>query len=80
MRSKWFKPRDNVEVGDVVLMMDDDCKRSQWSMGRVVDTYPDNEGRVRSVEVKTTKVVYKRPITRLCLLLSKKEYEMCEKC
>ena len=72
-RSKWFKTRENVETGDIVLLIDKNVARSQWCMGVILDTYPGIDGLVRSVKVKTTTGTYDRPISKLCLLLSKKE-------
>ena len=74
-RSKWFKSRDNLEIDDVVLLMDEDTKRSLWKMGRVTKTYPGKDGRVRSVEVRTINGTYNRPVTKLCILVSKNENE-----
>ena len=72
-RSKWFKTRENVETGDIVLLIDKNVARSQWCMGVILDTYPGIDGLVRSVKVKTATGTYDRPISKLCLLLSKKE-------
>ena len=76
-RSKWFKSRENLENDDVVLLMDEDTKRSQWKLGRVTKTYPGKDGRVRSVEVKIIHGTYNRPVTKLCLLVSNKRCQHC---
>ena len=44
-------------------------------MGKIIRTYPGPDNKVRSVRVKTNKGEYDRPITKLCLLLAKNEYE-----
>ena len=44
-------------------------------MGIVTEIYPDNNGNVRSVKVKTNTGLYVRPITKLTLLMTKKEQE-----
>ncbi len=72
-RNKWFKKRENVAVGDIVLLIDKDRQRSNWCMGVVIEVYPGTDGSVRSVKVRTSTGVYDRPITKLCLLLSKEE-------
>ena len=72
-RSKWYKARDNLGVGDIVLVIDPDVRRSEWSVGLVEKVYYGDDGRVRSVQVKTSSGLYDRPITKLCLLLSKEE-------
>ena len=72
-RGKWFKPRENVAEGDIVLLIDKDRHRSQWCMGKVSEVYPGTDGKVRSVQVKAETGLYVRPITKLSLLLSKEE-------
>ena len=72
-RSKWYKDRRNVEVGDIVLLIDTSVRRSEWSMGLVENVFKGDHDRVLSVRVKTTSGSYDRPITKLCLLLSKEE-------
>ena len=39
-RSKWTKPRRNMQVGDVVIVTDDNKARNRWSLARVIETYP----------------------------------------
>jgi hypothetical protein len=57
-----------MNCGDIVLMMDTSLPRNEWLMGRVVETYPGQDGRVRSVKVKTKISQLVRPITKVCLL------------
>ena len=75
IRNKWYKHRDNLEQGDIVLLIDPHEKRSHWNLAKVIKTYPGADKRVRSVQIKTKSGIYDRPITKLCLLLSKGEYE-----
>ena len=75
IRSKWFKIRENIAVGDIVLLIDPNVNRASWKMGIVTEIYPDNNGNVRSVKVKTNTGLYVRPITKLTLLMTKKEQE-----
>ena len=50
----------------MVLLVEDMTQRSKWVMGRVLETYPDKRGLVRTVLVKTQTNVVKRPIAKLC--------------
>ena len=51
-RSKWTRPRRNMQVGDVVIVKDDNKARNRWSLARVIETYPNKaDGLVRSVKV-----------------------------
>ncbi|XP_071479632.1 uncharacterized protein [Diadema antillarum] len=68
-RQKWVEPQRNLQVGDLVLLVDQTLPRNTWLLGRVMRTLPDAEGYVRSVEVKTKLGAYTRPISKLCLLL-----------
>jgi hypothetical protein len=67
-RAKWTTPQRNMSCGDIVLLMDTSLPRNEWLMGRVVETYPGQDGRVRSVKVKTKNSQLVRPITKVCLL------------
>ena len=50
-RQKWFKT--NFQKDDVVLLVDDSIPRSQWRLGKVIKLFPDQQGLVRQVVVKT---------------------------
>ena len=43
-QNKWFRKRENVEVGDLVLELNSSRKRSQWEMALIADTYPGKDG------------------------------------
>ena len=68
-RQKWLIPQRNVQIGDIVLVVDDTLPRNTWKMGRVIDTLPDKKGFVRQVTVKTQVSTISRPISKICLLL-----------
>ena len=73
VRSKWFKSRDNLAVGDVVLVIDPNVSRSKWNLAVVDDAYAGPDGLVRSVRIRTAFGIYDRPISKLSLLLAKLE-------
>ncbi|XP_070546549.1 uncharacterized protein [Ptychodera flava] len=68
-RQKWFKVKRNLEVGDVVLVKDENTARNVWPLGRVIKIMPDGKGLVRRVMVKTKNSVLERPYDKLCVLL-----------
>ncbi|KAK3696587.1 hypothetical protein QZH41_005862 [Actinostola sp. cb2023] len=73
-RNKWFRIRENVQVGDLVLELDPNHKRSQWKMALIVGTYPGSDGLVRKVRIKTKNGgEYDRPIHKLCLITTNQE-------
>ena len=51
-RPKWISPKWNLAVGDVVLVKDDSCPRSVWSMGRVIKAELDKNRLVHTVHLK----------------------------
>ncbi|OXA36644.1 uncharacterized protein LOC110862921 [Folsomia candida] len=53
------------QVGDVVLIGDDNKKRIEWPMGRIIQLYPGKDGQVRVARVKTTTNEFLRPLQRL---------------
>ena len=69
-RQKWFDVKRNLKVDDIVLLVEDSQQRLKWLMGRVLKTFPDKRGLVRTVLVKTHTNVFKRPIAKLCPILT----------
>ena len=67
-RKKWTKNCRNFKKGDLVLLSCDNAPRSHWPMGRILETYPSNDGIVRKVKVKTPNSELIRPSGKLCLL------------
>ena len=68
LRRKWMIKTKNLEVGDVVIIADDNAPRNAWALGRVTETFPDSVGVVRSARVSTKTSTFVRPIHKLCLL------------
>ena len=62
------RPRGSLEVGSVVLIHEDNVPRLQWALGRVAKLYPGKDGKVRSVELQTSKGSITRSVQRLHLL------------
>ena len=69
-RSKWIRPRRNFKIRDVVLLKENQSPRNRWPMAKVVDTYPDDQGQVRSVTVlRSNGSNLERPVNKLVLLV-----------
>jgi len=68
-RHKWWRTKRNLEIGDVVLLKEDNTPRNSWPMGIVLKTETDAKGFVRAVEVKTQTSKFRRPVTKLVLLV-----------
>jgi hypothetical protein len=67
-RTKWRRRQRNVEVGNLVLVTDDALIRGHWPMGRIIKTFPGDDGAVRVAEVQIKSTVLRRPIHKLCML------------
>ena len=59
-RQKWQTGKPNNIVNDLVLVINKAVLRSQGSIARVLDTYPDARDDVRIVMVKTPHSVLKK--------------------
>ena len=46
-RQKWFNVCKSLQIGDIVLVMDDKLQRSSWPMGESIQVFPDTSGNVR---------------------------------
>ena len=67
-RQKWLSPSKNVNVGDIVLVVDNN-HRNSWALGKVLKVYMDKHNLVRVVTVKTKSATLDRPISKLCVVL-----------
>ena len=72
-RRRWQTTKPNLRDGDVVIVVDDAVPRGRWPVGRVVRTYPSEDGLVRKVRVQIRQSEYDRPVHRLILLLKADE-------
>ncbi|XP_014210347.1 uncharacterized protein LOC106640735 [Copidosoma floridanum] len=67
-RSKWLKEKENLQVGDVVILRDEQSPAGRWPLGRVIECFPGSDGLVRVVRVKTAASEFKRPVIKLIKL------------
>ncbi|XP_060561050.1 uncharacterized protein LOC132720844 [Ruditapes philippinarum] len=74
-RKKWSTSQRDFKVGDVVLVIEDNCHRNNWPMGIITELYPSKDGHVRKVMVKLNRTgeseskSYVRPITKIVQLI-----------
>ena len=59
-RQKGQQPKENMKVGDVVLLADENYPRRQWPLARIVEVIPSKDGLVRTRKVKTRSTVITR--------------------
>lgn len=76
-RSKWQDVRPNIEKGDLVLLKDNQAKRNEWPIALVTRTFPDEDEKVRKIELKVTRSgsakTFLRPVSETILLKSAEE-------
>ncbi|UYV61893.1 hypothetical protein LAZ67_1006982 [Cordylochernes scorpioides] len=67
-RPKWLKPVDNIKIGTLVLLKEDNLPPLKWRMGRINQVYPGEDGLVRVVSVKTADGDLRRAVAKVCPL------------
>ena len=67
--TQWHYPTRNVQVGDVVILQEDNMVPTKWPLAKVIQTYTGKDGLVRVVTIKTATGTKKRPVTKIALLL-----------
>ena len=67
--NKWRYPTTNVAVGDIVVLQEGGTVPTKWPLGRVVQTHPGQDNLVRVVTLKTAQGTYKRPVSKIAVLL-----------
>ncbi|XP_043471057.1 uncharacterized protein LOC122504184 [Leptopilina heterotoma] len=61
VRSKWqFKKPDNITIGTMVLLKEDNVPPLRWPLGRITEIFPGEDGLIRVITVKTHAGTYKR--------------------
>lgn len=67
-RTKWHVPVKPIQIGDVVIICDDNETRGQWKRGIVEEVRIAADGQVRSAVVRTTTGKLRRPASKLAVL------------
>ena len=68
-RSKWFR-RNDIEIGDIVLVIDPSACRTSWPLAVVKEIHPGNDGNVRSVTLKVGGSPPKTMLRPICKTIS----------
>lgn len=66
---KWRTSQPNVQVGDVVVLIDDLAPPANWKLGRIEAVHPASDGLVRVVSVRSNNYIFKRDIRKLIPLV-----------
>lgn len=59
------KKNQELEVGEVVLIEDDDTKIIRWPLGVLVEMFMGKDGVSRVAKVRTSNGILKRPVQRI---------------
>ncbi|GFW30818.1 integrase catalytic domain-containing protein [Trichonephila clavipes] len=67
-REKWMFEKNNVKIGDLVLIIEENLPTYKWALGRIVELYYGEDKKVRVVKIKTQYTTCKRAISKICVL------------
>jgi hypothetical protein len=67
-RPVGFREKQDFEIGQLVLLKDDNLPTMKWLTGRIIHIYPTKDGITRRVKVHTSKGDKDRDVRYLCLL------------
>lgn len=69
VRHKWFRERENLKVGDMVVVRKENTPPAMWTIGRVIKVLTNkDDGLVRAAVIKTPTGQLERPINKLIFL------------
>jgi len=63
---RWQKTSPNLQLGEIVLLREDNMTPIQCPTGVISETHPGKDGIVRVHTLRTHKGTLKRPITKIC--------------
>ncbi|XP_022824802.1 uncharacterized protein LOC111355253 [Spodoptera litura] len=67
-RYKWSTQNPEPNIGDVVLIKEDNLPPCRWLLGRVVEKHPGLDNLTRVVTIRSNGSMLKRPTSKLCVL------------
>lgn len=65
-RTKWTKKEPEFDIGQLVLIKNENLPPGKWLLGRIVAKHPGNDGLTRVYSVKSGENIVKRSISKLC--------------
>lgn len=67
-RTKWATVEPNLQVGNMVLIKEDNLPPTKWKLGRIIEVRTGPDGHVRVAKVRSSNTTMDRPIVKLALL------------
>lgn len=69
MRAKWrVKSGEALEIGDLVILKEDNTPPLYWRLGRIEGLFPGSDGVTRVADIYTARGTVRRALNRICLL------------
>lgn len=68
-RYKWKNPQRDIQIGDLVIVRNEQLPPNEWRLGRVLKVYHGSDRRTRVADIRTQRGIISRPIVKLCVLL-----------
>lgn len=65
---KWREEHENLKAGQLVLIKTDNVPPTYWAMGRIIEAIAGNDGKVRTLKLKTQSGILERSIRKVCVL------------
>ena len=63
--SKWKNETEQPQVGDLVLLAEDNVAPMQWPVARILELYLGNDKVARVAKIKTKNSIFMRPLNKL---------------
>lgn len=67
-RSKWHTNKDDIDVGTLVLIKDDNLPPLRWKLGRIITLFPGKDGVSRVAVIRTATGIVHRAHSKICPL------------
>ncbi|CAK1595921.1 unnamed protein product [Parnassius mnemosyne] len=67
-RYKWTYQVPEPNIGDVVLVKENDLPPCRWLLGRIIEKHPGPDQITRVVTLRTKSSIVKRPTSKICVL------------
>ena len=68
-RTKWTAEQENLQIGDIVFLKDDNTSPTMWPLAKVIKVSDGNDQITRVVDIQTRRGSYVRPVHRPSLFL-----------
>ncbi|XP_062556862.1 uncharacterized protein LOC134221690 [Armigeres subalbatus] len=67
-RTRWTQRRNNIKVGTLVLVKEENLPPLKWRIGRITKIFMGDDNCIRVVDVRTKDGEYRRGISKICVL------------